>query len=205
VNLYCSVILRPRLPPAGVPVLALVAAVAVADAIAKTIAAPPEIKWPNDVLLGGRKAVGILTELEAEAERVRFVILGIGVNVNARRDDFPAELRRKATSLALAAGAPVDRLEFTGRLLSSLDRAYGRFCREGFAALRRAYDRYHCLPGREVEVGGTRRLHGVARGIDDDGALLVECGGRVERVFAGEVTLRGTYGGRRLALPSPRA
>jgi BirA family biotin operon repressor/biotin-[acetyl-CoA-carboxylase] ligase len=192
VNLYCSVILRPSLPPTAVPVVTLVAAVAVAEAIEDTIATPPAIKWPNDVLLDGRKAVGILTELEAEAERVRFAVLGIGVNVNARRDDFPPDLRRKATSLAVAAGAPVDRVAFTGRLLTRLDRAYERFCREGFAPLREFYERHHCLPGRAVNVAGARRLAGIARGIDDDGALLVECDGRIERVFAGEVTLRGT-------------
>src|SRR5581483_2965854 len=123
-NLYCSVVLRPPLAPAAVPQLALVAGVAVAAAVAETTTLSAEIKWPNDVLVGGRKVAGILTELEAELERVRFVIVGIGVNLNTTA--FPAELAERATSLALASGRPVDRAAFTGRLLAALEERYGR-------------------------------------------------------------------------------
>jgi BirA family transcriptional regulator, biotin operon repressor / biotin---[acetyl-CoA-carboxylase] ligase len=139
---------------------------------------------------------------------VRFVILGIGVNLNARRDDFPPELRTKATSLALVAGRPIDRACFTGRLLTQLERRYGEFCRNGFAKIAPVYERFHCLAGRRVRVeGGVRRV-GTARGIDASGALLVECGGRLERVVAGEVTLAGSYrtlGSKALAISRRRA
>src|SRR5581483_105763 len=111
-NLYCSVVLRPPLAPAAVPA-----------AVAETTTLSAEIKWPNDVLVGGRKVAGILTELEAELERVRFVIVGIGVNLNTTA--FPAELAERATSLALASGRPVDRAAFTGRLLAALEERYG--------------------------------------------------------------------------------
>ncbi len=192
-NLYLSVILRPELSPVEVPRLTLAAAVAVADAIAATTGLRPEIKWPNDVLLGGRKACGILTELEAEAERVRFVVVGIGVNLNALPDDFPPELRAKATSLAMEIGRPVDRAAFAGALLGALDEVYGEMLRGGFAAVRERYEAWHGLPGRVVSVEGGPRLEGVVRGIDDEGALLVETADGVRRVLSGEVTLRSTY------------
>lgn len=193
VNLYASLVLRPRIPPLEVPRLTLVAGLAVAEAIRATAALDATIKWPNDVLIDGRKVAGVLTELEAEAERVRFVIVGIGVNLNARRDDFPPELRRKATSLALASGAPVDRAAFAGRLLTELDRCYGRFLDGGFAALRHRYEELHGLAGHEVTIDGAPKVAGRVRGVDDAGALLVEVGGRLERVVSGEVTLQSTY------------
>lgn len=192
-NLYCSVVLRPAIPPLEVPRLTLVAGVAVAEAILSTAAVPARIKWPNDVLIDGRKVAGVLTELEAEADRVRFVVVGIGVNLNATAGDFPPELRDKATSLALASGAPVDRVAFTARLLSALDGAYELFLRGGFAALRHRYEKLHSLTGREVTVDGKPPLTGTVRGVDDAGALLVESWGEVQRVVSGEVTLQGTY------------
>jgi len=192
-NLYASVVLRPAMPPLEVPRLTLVAGIAVADAIARTVPLPVEIKWPNDVLLAGRKVAGVLTELEAETERVRFVIVGIGVNLNAARSDFPPELQSKATSLALASGAPVDRAAFAARLLSALDAHYATFLRGGFAALRQRYEELHCLTGRRVTIDGKPPLTGVVRGVDDGGALLVESGGTIERVISGEVTLRAAY------------
>jgi BirA family biotin operon repressor/biotin-[acetyl-CoA-carboxylase] ligase len=192
-NLYASIVLRPAMPPLEVPRLTLVAGIAVAEAIAATVPLRAEIKWPNDVLLGGRKVAGVLTELEAETERVRFVIVGIGVNLNAARSDFPPELQSKATSLLLASGAPVDRAAFAGRLLGALDGLYATFLRGGFAALRPRYEELHCLTGRRVTIEGKPPVAGTVRGIDDSGALLVESAGTVQRVISGEVTLRGAY------------
>ena len=192
-NLYASLVLRPAMPPLEVPRLTLVAGLAVAEAIARTAPLRAEIKWPNDVLLGGRKVAGVLTELEAETDRVRFVIVGIGVNLNAARSDFPPELQSKATSVALASGAPVDRALFAGRLLSALDGAYAAFLRGGFAALRPRYEELHCLTGCKVTIDGKPPLTGTVRGVDDGGALLIESAGTVQRVISGEVTLRGAY------------
>lgn len=193
VNLYLSVVLRPALSPVEVPRLTLAAAVAVADAIAATTGLRPGIKWPNDVLLGGRKACGILTELEAEAERVRFVVVGIGVNLNAREEDFPPELRAKATSLAIELGRPVDRPAFAGALLGALERVYGEMLRGGFPGVRARYESWHVLPGRLVTVDGVPPVEGLVRGIDDEGALIVEAADGTRRVLSGEVTLRGVY------------
>jgi BirA family biotin operon repressor/biotin-[acetyl-CoA-carboxylase] ligase len=191
-NLYCTVVLRPDRPPSVVPQLALVAGVAVADAVRETIGGTPAIKWPNDVLLGGCKVAGILTEMEGEADRVAFVLVGIGVNVNLAADEFPAELAGRATSLRAVAGAPVDRAAFAARLLTALEARYGRFLAGGFAAIRPAFEATAFLTGRAVRVSGPEAAtHGRVAGVDDDGALLLEGpdGARV-RVLSGEVTLR---------------
>ncbi len=194
VNLYCSVILRPPLAPAAVPCLALVTGLAVADAVRAVTGLVATLKWPNDVLVGGRKVAGILTELEAEIERVRFVIAGIGVNVNA--DAFPAELADKATSLRLAAGRPVDRAAVTAGLLAALEGRYRRFLAAGFAAMRGEWEACSALTGKEVRVTAPEgEVAGRVLGVDDDGALRLEGPGGELRVVAGEVTVPGGYGG----------
>jgi BirA family biotin operon repressor/biotin-[acetyl-CoA-carboxylase] ligase len=195
-NLYCTVLVRPPRPPAVVPQLALVAGVAVADAVRETIARAPSIKWPNDVLVDGRKVAGILTEMEGEAERVTFVLIGIGVNVNLKAAAFPEELAQTATSLRVASGAAVDRMAFAARLLAALEARYGQFLAGGFAAIRPAFEATAFLTGREVRVSGAdAALRGRVSGVDDDGALLlVTDTGGTTRVLAGEVTLRAGEG-----------
>ena len=195
VNLYLSLVLRPALAPADVAALALVGAVAVAEAILETTELRSGIKWPNDVLLGERKVAGILTEMEAEAERVRFLVLGIGVNLNSTTRDFPPELRSTASSLRIASRHRVDRAAFTGALLVALERHYETFLQGGFAALKPLYDSYHCLPGRRIRVEGAGNPSGVVRGVASDGALLVETDAGEVRVSGGEVSLRGAYRG----------
>lgn len=192
-NLYVSIVLRPPVAPAAVTPLSLVAAVGVAEAIHETTGLRAGIKWPNDVLLGDRKVCGILMEMDAEADRVRFLILGVGVNLNARTSDFPPELRRRASSLRIATRSRVDRAAFTGVLLGELEAYYDRFVKRGFTGVKNAYERYHCLTGRRVRVEGGDNPRGVVRGVAPDGALLVETDDGVVAVSAGEVSLRGAY------------
>jgi BirA family biotin operon repressor/biotin-[acetyl-CoA-carboxylase] ligase len=197
-NLYCSIVLRPPLPPGAVPQIALVAGTAVAAAIAEETGVTAAIKWPNDVLVDGKKVSGILTEMDAEVERVQHVIAGIGVNLNAPASAFPPELRAKATSLRLATGRRIDRAAFTGRLLAALEARYGRFLAVGFASSVRAeWESLSCLTGTRVSVAGPDgELAGRALGLDDDGALRLETDGSgIVRVVAGEVTVRGGYRG----------
>jgi len=191
VNLYCTVVLRPPRSPAVAPQLGLVAGVAVADAVRDTIGRAPEVKWPNDVLIAGRKVAGILTEMEGEAERVAFVLVGIGVNLNLDPAAVPPELAGQATSLCGVMGAPIDRVAFTARLLRALEARYGQFLAGGFAAIRPAFEATALLTGRAVRVSGPdTTVEGRVVGVDDEGALVLERdgGGRV-RVVAGEVTL----------------
>jgi BirA family biotin operon repressor/biotin-[acetyl-CoA-carboxylase] ligase len=194
-NLYCSVVLRPALEPAAVPQVGLVVGLAVADAVAETTGLRPAIKWPNDVLLGGRKVAGILTEMEAEVERVHHVIAGIGVNLNLEARAFPRELRGKATSLRVATGRRIDRAAFTAGLLAALEARYGRFLTGGFPSVRSEWESYSALTGRTVVAAAPGdEVAGRVLGLDADGALRVRCpDGSVARVVAGEVTVRGGY------------
>lgn len=196
-NLYTSVVLRPTLTIAEAPTLILTAAVAVAEAVATTLAAPErvEVKWPNDVLIDGLKTSGILMEMSAEATRVGFAILGIGVNLNVERDDLPEEFRARATSLRTASGRHVDRIAFARALYGTLEDVLDRHAQGGFAAVRERFDPWFRMPGREVTIHGMHgaSLRGTARGIAADGALEVEHpDGRLERVIAGDVTLHGS-------------
>jgi len=189
-NLYCSVVLRPAVALAAVPSLALVAGLAVADAVRGATGLAAALKWPNDLQLRGRKVAGILMELDAEVERVHAVVAGIGVNVNLAA--FPDALAATATSLRLETGAAVDRAALTGRLLAALEERYRRFLAGGFAAMRSEWEACSALTGKEVRVTAPEgEVAGRVLGVDDEGALRL-AGPRGEvRVVAGEVTLRG--------------
>lgn len=191
VNLYCSVVLRPELPPYEAPQLTFLSAVAVARAIKITTGLQPAIKWPNDLLMNGRKVAGLLNEMNAETDRVGFVILGIGVNLNMRADQFPPDLRTPATSLMLETGFPIARQTFAVHLLHELDQEYCRFQLEGFGPVREEWASYCNAFGREVQVDvGAHLLQGPFMGIDHDGALLMKLSdGRVERILSGDVTV----------------
>jgi BirA family biotin operon repressor/biotin-[acetyl-CoA-carboxylase] ligase len=197
VNLYCSIVLRPELPPGAVPQVGLVVGVAVAAAVSEEAGRPAAIKWPNDILLGGRKVAGILTEMESEVDRVHHVVAGIGVNLNAPRSSFPADLRAKATSLLAVTGRRVDRAAFAARLLAALEARYGRYLRVGFPAVRTEWESYSCLTDAEVRVASPAgEERGRVLGLDADGALrLRRADGHEVRIVAGEVTVRGGYGG----------
>jgi len=190
VNLYCSVVLRPSIMPYEAPQLTFLSAVAVASAIETTTGLWPEIKWPNDVLVQGGKVAGLLNEMSAETDGVNFVILGIGVNLNMERQQFPADLRQPATSLLLAAGTPVCRNVFAATLFTALDRLYAEFKSSGFGPVRREWMRRCNARDRKVEVrdGDKILARGDFAGIDADGALLVERNdGVIERILAGDV------------------
>jgi BirA family biotin operon repressor/biotin-[acetyl-CoA-carboxylase] ligase len=191
VNLYCSVILRPPIPPHEAPQLTFLSAVATARAIQVTTGLQPAIKWPNDLLLNGRKVAGLLNEMNAETDQVGFVILGIGVNLNMRAEQFPDDVRTPATSLMLESGAMVSRQAFTMSLLQQLDQEYARFLQDGFSPVREEWAHYCNAYGREVQVDlGLSRIQGPFAGIDHDGALLLRLpDGSLERILSGDVTV----------------
>lgn len=195
-NLYSSTVLRPALDTARAPTTILAAAVAVAETVAAEVGDDDavEIKWPNDVLLGGRKTSGILMEMGAEATRVRFLVLGIGVNLNVARETFPDEFRATATSVSSHRGRPVDRLAFAARLYDTLEAVLDSHAAGGFEAVRPRFEARFRMRGRRVRVldavAGTAAVEGRAEGIDADGALWVaRDDGTRERVVAGDVTL----------------
>jgi BirA family biotin operon repressor/biotin-[acetyl-CoA-carboxylase] ligase len=193
-NLYTSVVLRPTLTTQQAPAWILASAVAVAQTVAGSVPDPEavEIKWPNDVLLGGLKTSGILMELGAEATRVSFLVLGIGVNLNVRRENFPREFRHLATSLSSHVGAPIDRVAFAQRLYNRLERVLDACSAAGFDAVRADFDARFRMRGRRVRVSdlGGEDFEGVVLGIDADGALRLRgADGAEKRVIAGDVTL----------------
>jgi BirA family biotin operon repressor/biotin-[acetyl-CoA-carboxylase] ligase len=193
-NLYTSVVLRPSLTTIEAPTWILTSAIAVADTIAATLEdeAPVEIKWPNDVLLSGLKTSGILMELGAEATRVEYLVLGIGVNLNVDRETFPDDFRDLATSLASHGGHPVDRIEFARRLYGNLEEVLDTCAEHGFDAVRHRFDDRFTMRGRQIRViqlDGSEQS-GKALGIDAQGALRLETpGGEEVRIIAGDVTI----------------
>jgi BirA family biotin operon repressor/biotin-[acetyl-CoA-carboxylase] ligase len=191
VNLYCSVILRPPMSPVNAPQLTFLSAVAVARAIEEVARLQPTIKWPNDILLNGQKVAGLLNEMSAETDTIHCVVLGIGVNINMLRDQFPKDLRQPATSLYLEKGVSVNRVDFTRALLASLDELYDGYLCHGFPAIREEWLSRSSVQGRRVRVSfGNHETEGVVIGVDSDGALLLSRGEKdPERVLAGDVTI----------------
>ena len=188
-NLYFSVILRPKLAPVHAPQITLTAAVALAEAIDSLIPLSPVIKWPNDILVNGKKLAGILAEAVSTPERVEYVILGIGVNVNCPVDAMPQELRQRATSLFDVTRIHMDREFVLRRLIQDLDRCYGDLEQFGFEAIAPQWEARFGLRGKHVRVElRDQVLIGRARGLARDGALLVEGDdGILQKVIAGDV------------------
>lgn len=191
VNLYCSVILRPAMPPVRAPQLTFISAVAVARTVESVTRLRPQIKWPNDILVNGLKVAGLLNEMSSETDTIHFVVLGIGVNLNMKRDQFPEGLRHPASSLLLESGTCVSRVEFTRTLLTALDALYDDYLEHGFSPIKEEWLSRSMVMGRRVRVvSGNDATEGIVCGIDDDGALLLQRGsGGCERVLSGDVSV----------------
>jgi len=188
-NIYVSLILRPKIPPHQASLITLMAAVATADAIRNFSGLLPLIKWPNDILLRDRKVAGLLNEIQSEVDRIHFVILGIGINLNMDEKMFSKEIRNVATSLKIETGQAVSRKDFLQSLFLELERWYATFSEEGSALILKAWrDRAH-IKGKQVKVTSFgETLVGRAIDIDSDGALILEIkGGKRKRVVAGDV------------------
>jgi BirA family biotin operon repressor/biotin-[acetyl-CoA-carboxylase] ligase len=168
--------------------LALTAGVGVASAIQET-GVRPQLKWPNDILLAGRKVGGILTETAFDKSRIGRVILGIGINVNTKQDEFPVSVKNLATSLRLGLGKPVSRIHLLQSLLYRIEQWYEVFRTGNFETILDAWCQFDDTLGRVVEVFlPERRLVGVAEAMELDGALLVrDTRGRLHRIVAGDV------------------
>ncbi len=196
-GLYLTALLRPKLAPEPVTDFTAWVAVAVCDGIEAACGVRPQIKWTNDLVLGGKKLCGILTELglEGESHTLDYLITGIGINVNHAPEDFKEEVRPIATSLAQALGRPVRRTQLAAEIIRALDQMYARFP-QGKAEYLKKY-RAGCLTtGKPVQViTPSSREEAFAVEIDDDFRLVVEYpDGRRTALSAGEVSVRGMYG-----------
>ncbi|HEY8345895.1 MAG TPA: biotin--[acetyl-CoA-carboxylase] ligase [Symbiobacteriaceae bacterium] len=194
--LAMSLVLRPNLPPHEAPRITLVAAVAVAEAVQEVTGLTVGIKWPNDLQIGGRKVCGILTEMEAEMDRIAFVVCGMGLNVNLSREEFPPELRDTATSLMAELGRRVLRAPLVQAIMARFEATYDRLLAGDFAGVLDRWRAFSVTLGRPVQVflpTGETALEGVAEDVDPEGALLVRTPeGVLRRVLAGEVSIRST-------------
>ena len=187
-NLYLSVILRPPIPPHQASLITLLAAVATADAIEKFSGLRPLIKWPNDILLRDRKVAGLLNEIHSEMDRIHFVILGIGVNLNMETKMFPREMRTVATSLKKEMGQTISRKAFLQSLLKELERWYSIFLKEGGETVLKAWRNWAQIKGRRIKVTSFKEtLMGVAVDVDSNGALILKTQDGQKRIVAGDV------------------
>ncbi|MBI4459060.1 MAG: biotin--[acetyl-CoA-carboxylase] ligase [Acidobacteria bacterium] len=187
-GIYLTLILRPELSPSAAPILTLLAGVALAEVLQESSGLPMDLRWPNDVLTNGKKCAGILVEMTAEPERIAYVLVGIGVNVNHER--IPEDLAAEATSLRLEAGHTFSRLEILILGVKRLEHYYNRLLEEGAGAIVERFSQissYAC--GKRVRVSdGAQTLTGVTAGLTPEGILLVRRhDGRTEKVLSGHV------------------
>jgi BirA family biotin operon repressor/biotin-[acetyl-CoA-carboxylase] ligase len=196
-NIYLSVILRPPIPAHKAPLITLMGAVAVSAAISGTQGLCAGIKWPNDILLSGKKTAGLLTEMSAEQDRIRHIVLGIGIDVNMEPEVLPDDVRALATTLAEEAGEKIDRTALVRRLLQELDCWYLAFLSNERDVVEEWRAR-NITVGNQVAVSGAgETLTGRAQGIDDEGRLVIRLeDGSTKTVAAGDVTIIKGAGGR---------
>ena len=188
-NLYLSVILRPNLSPHQASLITLMAAVATADAIRKFSGLLPLIKWPNDILLRDRKVAGLLNEIHSETDRIHFVILGMGINLNMDEKLFSKEIASVATSLKIEMGQTISRKAFLQSLLQELENWYMSFMKQGSAVILEAWRDRARIKGRRIKVTSFgETLVGRGVDVDSEGALILEMAdGKRKRVVAGDV------------------
>jgi BirA family transcriptional regulator, biotin operon repressor / biotin---[acetyl-CoA-carboxylase] ligase len=186
----CSVLVRPQIPPAHAPLLTIVAGLAARDAVAEELTAIPDIRWPNDLLVRGRKFAGILTEMHAEPDRLHYAVIGIGINVNQQR--LPAEIQEIATSLRIESGKMHSRMEIVVRLLRHLDRYYNLYLADGYAPILRRFGEVSSyFRGKRVRITTTRETFtGTTAGLEASGVLRVarDDGRGTEAILSGDVT-----------------
>lgn len=190
-----SLLLRPEFGPEQASMLTIVAGLSVAQAIAGETGLEAQIKWPNDVVVAGKKVCGILTEMSAQMGYIEYVVTGIGINVNTK--EFAEEIKDVATSLFLESGRMYSRAALIAGVLKRFEQNYGRFLESGdLKLLLEDYHKHLINCGKEIKVLDPKgHYSGISHGINEKGELLVErTDGTVTRVFAGEVSVRGLYG-----------
>lgn len=188
-GVWMSIILRPNIPIQKAPQLTLLTAVAIVQGIIEATSLSSQIKWPNDILMSGKKVTGILTELVAESDRINSVIIGIGINVNQEKEDFPEELQEIATSLSLEAGKKFDRAVLIRSIFQKLEQLYKLYLTDGFQPVKHLWEKYSVTIGRMVTAKTlTENIYGKALGITDDGVLLIEDEQRIiHQIFSGDI------------------
>lgn len=191
-GIWFSVVLKPPFLPQEASKCTLLAAVAVVKAVNKIAGVHAAIKWPNDILLMGRKLVGILTEMNAEFGHINYVVIGTGINTNATPDDYPEDVKDIAASVADAATEQFTRVDLLCDILKNMEDLYEKALLDGFAPILEEWRKYSCTLGQEVKVMAPDCTYfGKAEDIDEDGLLIVrKVDGTLEKVMAGDVSIR---------------
>jgi BirA family biotin operon repressor/biotin-[acetyl-CoA-carboxylase] ligase len=195
-GIWVSVVIRPDILPMKSPQITFVLAVGMVRAILKDLGLKAQIKWPNDILINGKKVAGILMELSAEIERVNYIVFGIGLNVNQKTEDFPEEIRNNAISLRIALGQKVARVKVLKAMLEELERSYSEYLQQGFDYILEEWKANSNTLGKEVQIlmDGTK-LEGRAIDVDQEGFLIVQDkNNNLHRIIAGDVSLRDSQG-----------
>lgn len=190
-GIWMSLILRPEIPLQKAPQLTLLIAVAASKAIEKVTGLEAAIKWPNDLLINGKKTAGILTELQAEADSIHSVIVGIGMNVNQESKHFSEEIAQIATSLAIEGGKTYKRAEVIGYLLQEIESLYHQYLQNGFGVIKLLWEARAFSLGKRITARSvTGSITGYAKGITDEGVLLLEDDtGRVHSIYSADIEI----------------
>ncbi len=194
-NLYFTILLRPSLSPEKASMLTIVMAYAVTQAIRQYTGLEAMIKWPNDIVVNGKKVCGILSEMKLSGTTVQYCVIGVGINVEQRH--FANDIADKATSLVIEGAAAWNREELLQKILGYFWKEYLSFEKEeSLKSIREQYDALLINLGRQVRVLDPKgEYEGIAKGITETGELLVALAdGRIEKIYAGEVSVRGLYG-----------
>lgn len=191
-GIWMSLIIRPKLAPQQAPQLTLVAAVAIVRAIEDVAKIQPVIKWPNDILLNGKKVTGILTELQADPDRVKAIILGIGLNANQETEDFPVELQTIATSLKIEKGEHMDRAELVAKILYYLEHYTALYVEKGFAPIKLLWESYATITGKRITARMVNEtVEGTALGISSEGMLELKLDdGTVRGIYSADIEIK---------------
>ncbi|SDH41829.1 biotin--[acetyl-CoA-carboxylase] ligase [Alteribacillus bidgolensis] len=189
-GLWFSLILRPDIPPQKAPQLTLLTAVAVTEGINKAAGIEAQIKWPNDILIDGKKTAGILTEMQSEPDRVQAVIVGIGININQQPEHFPELLLSKATSLSIAKENKIfSRAKVIAAILERYEDWYYQYLIDGFEQVRKRWEELAVTIGKEITATTvTKTVEGLAQGITEDGVLLLKKkDGQIEHIYSADI------------------
>ncbi|MBO8162968.1 MAG: biotin--[acetyl-CoA-carboxylase] ligase [Brevibacillus sp.] len=174
-GIWMSLILRPHIELTRAPQMTLLTAVAMARAVQSETGLEAQIKWPNDILINEKKVCGILTELNAESDRINYLVIGIGINVNQQPQDYPPELRSTATSLRIEAGQPFHRAMLIQTFCKQFEQLYREYLEHGFAPIKARWEAYATTLGKMLTVRTQHTtIEGRAVGLDPDGVLVVE-------------------------------
>jgi BirA family biotin operon repressor/biotin-[acetyl-CoA-carboxylase] ligase len=190
-GIWMTLILRPAIPIPKAPQMTLLTAVAMARALRETADVPVQIKWPNDLFIRGKKVCGILTELNAEADRINYLVIGIGLNVNTKREQIPEELAEIATSLYLESGREYKRASIVQRFCLAFEQLYDHYLEKGFAEIKAEWESLSFSLGKQVTVRTLHQtIYGKAVGLDAEGVLLVETAdGQRHKVYSADVEI----------------